>query len=107
VAEPTTSISIWDPGAPGGDAGAIRVEVAPDVVHVLQYTADTSSYHEALAKAEQLRQKHASAAAVASAKLQGDKPTKLLPFEYVGDRVGRNDPCPCGCGRKRKHHRRG
>jgi len=25
------------------------------------------------------------------------------PFTRVGEKVGRNDPCPCGSGKKYKH----
>jgi preprotein translocase subunit SecA len=25
------------------------------------------------------------------------------PFQRAGEKVGRNDPCPCGSGRKYKH----
>ena len=32
----------------------------------------------------------------------GDAPPKKEPFKRAGDKVGRNDPCPCGSGKKYK-----
>jgi preprotein translocase subunit SecA len=28
---------------------------------------------------------------------------KATPFTRAGEKVGRNDPCPCGSGKKYKH----
>ena len=33
----------------------------------------------------------------------GGEPPRTLPFERGGARVGRNDPCPCGSGKKYKN----
>ncbi len=33
----------------------------------------------------------------------GDTATKVQPFVRAGEKVGRNDPCPCGSGKKYKH----
>ena len=60
------------------------VEEAPAVSNVRYQHAD---YDEALAAASD-----AAPAAVAPA-----------PFMRVGQKVGRNDPCPCGSGKKYKH----
>ena len=60
------------------------VEEAPAVSNVRYQHAD---YDEALAAASD-----AAPAAVAQA-----------PFTRVGQKVGRNDPCPCGSGKKYKH----
>jgi preprotein translocase subunit SecA len=60
------------------------VEEAPAVSNVRYQHAD---YEEALAAAS-----NAAPAAVAAA-----------PFTRVGQKVGRNDPCPCGSGKKYKH----
>ncbi len=60
------------------------VEEAPAVSNVRYQHAD---YEEALAAASD-----AAPAAVAAA-----------PFTRVGQKVGRNDPCPCGSGKKYKH----
>ncbi|HEX5864064.1 MAG TPA: preprotein translocase subunit SecA, partial [Casimicrobiaceae bacterium] len=61
------------------------VEEAPAVSNVRYQHAD---YEEALAVAADA----ATAAAVAPP-----------PFTRVGQKVGRNDPCPCGSGKKYKH----
>ena len=34
---------------------------------------------------------------------ESDTATKVQPFVRTGDKVGRNDPCPCGSGKKYKH----
>jgi preprotein translocase subunit SecA len=60
------------------------VEEAPAVSNVRYQHAD---YDEALAAASD-----AAPAAVAQA-----------PFTRAGQKVGRNDPCPCGSGKKYKH----
>jgi len=60
------------------------VEEAPTVSNVRYQHAD---YEEALAVAAD-----AAPAAVAP-----------QPFTRVGQKVGRNDPCPCGSGKKYKH----
>jgi len=31
------------------------------------------------------------------------KPADVQPFVRQGQKVGRNDPCPCGSGKKYKH----
>jgi preprotein translocase subunit SecA len=33
---------------------------------------------------------------------QGAQRGKALPFKREGQKVGRNDPCPCGSGKKYK-----
>ena len=63
-------------------ADVAAVEEAPAVSNVKYQHAD---YDEALA----------SAAA--------DPPPAAAPFVRAGGKVGRNDPCPCGSGKKYKH----
>jgi preprotein translocase subunit SecA len=58
------------------------VEEAPPVSNVRYQHAD---YDEALAAAPD------------------DKPAAPPPFVRAGEKVGRNDPCPCGSGKKYKH----
>jgi len=41
--------------------------------------------------------------ALAKANAQADTVTKVQPFVRSGQKVGRNDPCPCGSGKKFKH----
>ena len=45
---------------------------------------------------------HAEASALASA-APGDMPTAQRPITRQGRKVGRNEPCPCGSGKKFKH----
>jgi preprotein translocase subunit SecA len=33
----------------------------------------------------------------------GGEPAPVLPLKREGVKVGRNDPCPCGSGKKYKH----
>jgi preprotein translocase subunit SecA len=58
------------------------VEEAPAVSNVRYQHTD---YDEALAAAPD------------------DKPAGSAPFVRAGEKVGRNDPCPCGSGKKYKH----
>jgi len=67
------------------------VEEAPAVSNVRYQHAD---YEEALA-ATGPESEPAAAAAVAAA--------APPPFVRSGEKVGRNDPCPCGSGKKYKH----
>jgi preprotein translocase subunit SecA len=59
------------------------VEEAPAVSNVRYQHTD---YDEALAKAD-----------------ANDGPATPAPFVRAGEKVGRNDPCPCGSGKKYKH----
>ncbi len=63
-------------------ADVAAVEEAPAVSNVKYQHAD---YDEALASAE------------------ADPPPAPVPFVRAGEKVGRNDPCPCGSGKKYKH----
>ncbi len=59
------------------------VEEAPPAVSNVQY--QHAGYDEALAQ-------------------QPDEPQPAAqPFVRAGEKVGRNDPCPCGSGKKYKH----
>jgi preprotein translocase subunit SecA len=41
--------------------------------------------------------------ALAKANEADDSTTKVQPFTRPGQKIGRNDPCPCGSGKKYKH----
>ena len=45
---------------------------------------------------------HEEASSLASA-APGDMPTAQRPITRQGRKVGRNEPCPCGSGKKFKH----
>ncbi|HVE49905.1 MAG TPA: preprotein translocase subunit SecA [Casimicrobiaceae bacterium] len=66
------------------------VEEPPPVSNVRYQHAD---YEEALAGPANGDGDTAVAAA----------PPKAIPFARAGEKVGRNDPCPCGSGKKYKH----
>ncbi len=57
-------------------------EHAPEVKNVQYHHAD---YDEALAEASK------------------DDAPAAQPFVRQGQKIGRNDPCPCGSGKKYKH----
>jgi preprotein translocase subunit SecA len=40
--------------------------------------------------------------AEAAGQVQGEAAVKVKPIVKDGPRVGRNDPCPCGSGKKYK-----
>jgi len=76
----------------------VEEEVAPSYSNV-QYTH--ADFSEAAASAES-----ADPEAVALAVQQGPEPkaasAQQQPFRRFGDKIGRNDPCPCGSGKKYK-----
>jgi preprotein translocase subunit SecA len=59
-----------------------ELEEIDDEAHVENVRLQHADYEEALAAAE---------------------PKKQLPKVRPGQKVGRNDPCPCGSGKKYKH----
>jgi preprotein translocase subunit SecA len=68
------------------------VEEPPPVSNVRYQHAD---YEEALAGTAGGNGNGDTAVATA--------PPKAVPFARAGGKVGRNDPCPCGSGKKYKH----
>jgi preprotein translocase subunit SecA len=75
------------PGGPGRDTGGLdKLEKPVEVVNVRYQHAD---YDEALAGADQ-------------DPASGPAAAKAAPFVRAGQKVGRNDPCPCGSGKKYK-----
>jgi preprotein translocase subunit SecA len=46
--------------------------------------------------------RHADASAIADEPEQGDQPAEHQPFTREGRKIGRNEPCPCGSGKKYK-----
>ena len=57
------------------------------------------------AQAKQLQFQHAEASAMPDDEAGGDEPMprQETPVVREGPKVGRNEPCPCGSGRKYKH----
>jgi preprotein translocase subunit SecA len=76
------------------DAEAAEQEAAKAHVQNVQY--HHSGYDEALAEP-------ASANRSSSAAAEHDASTAASPVRNAGPKVGRNEPCPCGSGKKFKH----
>ena len=56
------------------------------------------------AQAKQLQYQHAEASAIGEEEADGEGgPLPESPIVREGPKVGRNEPCPCGSGRKYKH----
>ena len=83
----------------------VRVQTPEEVA-----AAELRIEQESERRLEQARAQHAEFAAAAQAEGEtvetltlsdADEP-KAQPFKRFGDKIGRNDPCPCGSGRKYK-----
>jgi preprotein translocase subunit SecA len=87
---------------------AIRLEIASRVFKVRVQTEDTShrtsrkmqmnAQHNAMQSFDGMQARQAAAASPMASKRQGDNVTVVRS----GPKVGRNDPCPCGSGKKYK-----
>ncbi|MGB9148945.1 MAG: preprotein translocase subunit SecA [Burkholderiales bacterium] len=66
-----------------------------------QLEAVAEAVEEAPAAARNLQYHHADFDDALTEAADGDAGAQ--PFERIGDKVGRNDPCPCGSGKKYKH----
>jgi preprotein translocase subunit SecA len=81
----------YDGGPSGGDTGGLdRMGKPVEVKNVRYQHAD---YEEALAEGDD---------AEAGARPAAAQAPKARPFKRDGEKVGRNDPCPCGSGKKYK-----
>jgi preprotein translocase subunit SecA len=84
----------------------VRIQTPEEVAAVEQQIEQESER-----RLEQARAQHAEFAA-AAAQAEGDvvealtlaeaEEPKAQPFKRFGDKIGRNDPCPCGSGKKYK-----
>jgi preprotein translocase subunit SecA len=84
----------------------VRIQTPEEVAAVEQQIEQESER-----RLEQARAQHADFAA-AAAQAEGDvvealtlaeaEEPKAQPFKRFGDKIGRNDPCPCGSGKKYK-----
>jgi len=83
----------------------VRVQTREEVA-----AAEQRIEEESERRLEQARAQHAEFAAAAQAEAEaGDtmvladaEEAKAQPFKRFGDKIGRNDPCPCGSGKKYK-----
>jgi preprotein translocase subunit SecA len=101
--------------------GALLDRVRDDVVRILMNVrvqtqeeiqqAEQQIEAESERRAELARAQHAEfspalvdepAEAGEAVLLAEDEPAKPQPFKRFGDKIGRNDPCPCGSGKKYK-----
>jgi preprotein translocase subunit SecA len=88
----------------------IKAEVTKHLLTVQVRTREEVEQAERLPTVENVQYQHADYAATAAgaemaegedvAVAEAEKPQ---PFVRRGDKVGRNDPCPCGSGKKFKH----
>jgi len=100
--------------------GSLLDRVRADVVKVLMnvriqsqeeaQAAEQRIEEESERRAELARAQHAEMAAavseepvdVAALTVPDEADAKAQPFKRFGDKIGRNDPCPCGSGKKYK-----
>ncbi len=66
---------------------------------------DVHAIDEQMQAPREMRFEHAAAPALDAAPVIADEEKKVpeQPFVRAGHKVGRNDPCPCGSGKKYKH----
>jgi preprotein translocase subunit SecA len=94
--------------------GAVKLEFVQTLARVQVQSEEEVAAMEAqrLAEAESmaLQFQHADADAVIAEEqaelhqiAMGEMPLAAEPFVRDGGKVGRNDPCPCGSGKKYKH----
>jgi len=82
----------------------VRIQTAEEVAAAEQRIEEESDRRR-----EQARAQHAEFAAAQAEAEAGDtmvvaeaEEPKAQPFKRFGDKIGRNDPCPCGSGKKYK-----
>ncbi len=64
--------------------------------------ADVDAVDEQRASQENIQYQHAEAGAMAGADAGAEPKESAAPFVREGKKVGRNEPCPCGSGKKYK-----
>jgi preprotein translocase subunit SecA len=85
----------------------VKHEVTKTLMTVRVRTREEVEAAEAAARQEaeeleaRMRLQHPSAVAEAEAE-EGASAEALAPFKRFGQKIGRNDPCPCGSGKKYK-----
>jgi preprotein translocase subunit SecA len=85
----------------------VRIQTAEEVAAAEQRIEQESERRLELARAQHAE--FAAAAAQSEAEAEGgdtmvlaEPEEKAQPFKRFGDKIGRNDPCPCGSGKKYK-----
>jgi preprotein translocase subunit SecA len=87
---------------------AMLERIKREVVSVLtrvqvRAEADVAAVEEQRRSHAALNFRHADASAMQEEADTADQPEERQPFTREGRKVGRNEPCPCGSGRKFKH----
>jgi preprotein translocase subunit SecA len=84
---------------------AIRNEVTRHLMAVqFRSQQEAEQVAEQHAELKNVQYQHADYdEALAKANEADDSTTKVQPFTRPGQKIGRNDPCPCGSGKKYKH----
>ena len=65
--------------------------------------ADVEALKPSKPSDDQLQYRHDQAGGAGGESGQGEQGGERQPFVREGEKVGRNDPCPCGSGKKYKH----
>ncbi len=81
----------------------IKHEVVAVLTRVQVRTeSDVEAVDEQRRSHSQMNYRHAEASAMQEGEQAGEDPAQR-PFTREGRKVGRNEPCPCGSGKKYKH----
>ncbi len=82
----------------------VKYEVTKTLMTVRVRSREEVEAAEAQARreAEELEARMRLQHAVAGAEEEEEAPEALAPFKRFGKKIGRNDPCPCGSGKKYK-----
>jgi preprotein translocase subunit SecA len=85
----------------------VRIQTAEEVAAAEQRIEQESERRLELARAQHAEFAAAAAQAEAEAEagdtmVLAEPEEKTQPFKRFGDKIGRNDPCPCGSGKKYK-----
>jgi len=81
----------------------IKHEVVSVLTRVqVRAESDVAAVDEQRRSSTQMNFRHADASAIADEPEQGDQPAEHQPFTREGRKIGRNEPCPCGSGKKYK-----
>ena len=82
----------------------IRNEVTRDLMSVqFRGRDEAEEVQQRHAELKNVRYQHADVSEALADESPSETETKVQPFIREGQKIGRNDPCPCGSGRKYKH----
>ncbi len=81
----------------------IKQDVVKVVLTVQVRTPEDVQAVEEPPAVSNVKYQHADFDEALAAETTDDPPSAAAPFVRAGEKVGRNDPCPCGSGKKYKH----